>query len=164
MTLIDMGKEIDEIFHELSPKERMRAMRNTMGKIGREIRKQAVSDLNSMSYTLKPRHKGELPKQGKRAKVFKKNIVLVGYRRAIGFHVTVASRPAGKGGHTAVDHKNRRDKWIPAARWFNDGTKWQEARPFMVNAARKLDGYEGRITEVFQEKLNDVVKKHNGTK
>lgn len=159
-TLIDLSREIDEIFHELSPRERMRVMRNTMSKIGREIRRQATADLSALNYTPKgPVRKGKTSKA--RAKSLRKNIMLVPYRRAIGFHVTVASRRAKAGGHTKVDHQNRWGRWVPAARWLDTGTRRQEARPFMDNAARKLDNYEARITQVFNEKLEDIVKKHN---
>lgn len=159
-TLIDMSRELDEIFHELSPKERMKAMRNTMAKIGREIRRQATDDLGNLNYV--PKRKGKKGKPVKnRAKSLKKNTILVSYRRRIGFHVTVASRSARAGGHTKVDHKNRWGKWKPAARWLDTGTEKQEARPFMENAERKLDGYEYRIKEIFEEKVADIARKHN---
>lgn len=158
---IGLDKELDEIFHELSPKERMKAMRSTMNKIGREIRKQAVSDLKSLNYQTKPRHKGEKPGKN-RAKALRTNIRLVPYRRRIGFHVTVASRKSRAGGHSKVDHFNRWWEWRPAARWLETGTEKQEPHPFMENAERKLDSYESRILEVFEQKVDEIVKKHNG--
>lgn len=161
MTVAGMQKELKEIFHELSPKERLKAMRNTMGTIAREIRKQAVQDLGHLNYETKPRYKGGKPGKNN-AKSLKKNIVYKAYRRAIGFHVTVATRQARAGGHTKVDHLNRWGKWKPAARWLDTGTKKQEAHPFMENAQRKLDSYETRIKDVFEQKINKIVEKHNG--
>ena len=159
--LIDMNWKISDIFHSLSPKERLRAMRNTMGVVSREIRKVAQKDLTSMSYTLKPRHEGEQPKPGKRAKKLKPNIIPVAYRRAIGFHVTIADRRARAGEHTKVDHQNRWGKWVPAVRWFETGTEDQEPRPFMERASRLIQNYEHRIMEVFEKKIDQIVEKHN---
>lgn len=159
-TLIDMNREIHEIFHELSPKERMKAMRNTMGKVARDIRKIAVKDLSALNYVARP-PKG-MKAKGNRAKKLKSNIVAIPYRRAIGFHVTVASRQARAGGHTKVDHLNRWGQWKPAARWLDTGTAKQEARPFMDNAARELARVESYITQTFEEKVRKVAEKHNG--
>lgn len=161
MTLIDMKKEIDEIFHELSPEEGMKAMRNTNGVIARRIRRRAVDDVKALNYQLKPRSKGARPKRGTRAWSFQDNIIAVPYRRAIGFHVTITSRSARKGGHTKFDHLNRWWQWKPAARWFNEGTDKQEARPFMDNAERMLDSAEKEMGKVFEEKIRKVAEKHN---
>lgn len=158
-TANDMRRELKEIFHELTPKERLSAMRSTMGKISREIRRQATTDLGALSYEARP-PKGKKTKN--RAKALKKTVVAVAYRRAIGFHVTVASRKARAGGHTRVDHQNRWGQWKPAARWLNDGTVRQEARPFMEGAERKLNSYESHIKEVFEAKVEEVARKHNG--
>lgn len=160
-TLTDLQKEINEIFHELSPKERAKAMRNTMGQISREIRKIAANELKALNYEIKPRHKGELRKR-KGPKSLSKNIIAVPYRRALGFHVTVTSRQARAGGHTKVDHLNRWEHWKPAARWLENGTDKQPSRPFMERAEKALDSYEHRMVEVFKEKLDDIVRKHNG--
>lgn len=160
-TVAEMQKELKEIFHELSPRERMKAMRSTMVKIGREVRTKARSDLGALSYQTKPRHKRDKPGKN-RAKSLKTNVRLVTYRRRIGFHVTVAARQAAAGGHTKVDHLNRWGKWKPAARWLDTGTEKQEARPFMENAQRMLDSYESRIKEVFEEKVEEIASKHNG--
>lgn len=159
-TLIDLNKELDEIFHELSPKERMKAMRNTDGVIARKVRKKAVADLTSMSYQLKPRD-GKPGKRGTRASSLKDNIIAVPYARAIGFHVTVAARQAKAGGHTKVDHLNRWWQWKPAARWFNTGTEKQEARPFMDGAEHMLDSVEKEMAKVFEEKVIKIAQKHN---
>lgn len=159
--LIDVNRGISEIFHDLSPKKRMSAMRSTMGVISREIRRVAQKDLTSMSYMLKPRHEGEQPKPGKRAKKLKPNIIPVAYRRAIGFHVTIATRRAKAGDHTKVDHLNRWGRWVPAVRWFETGTEDQEPRPFMGNAAKLANNYEHRIAKVFDDKIKEVVAKHN---
>lgn len=157
---------LSELFHELSPRRRMNVMRNTMGVISRRVRKQVVADLKGLSYTPAPRHKGEQRKRSGHKKLAP-NVVAVSYRRAVGFHVTIASRrPASKGSHTKFDHLNRwnrqngRDRWVPAIMWLNGGTKRQPARPFMEKAASQMAQYERQIAQVFEEKLDKALKKH----
>lgn len=159
-TLIDLEQKCEQLFHELSPRERMNTMRNTMGKVSRDIRRMAVNDLKSLSYSTKPRYKKGPAGRGN-AKALRRNIVLTVYRRAVGFNVSVLSRKAKKGGKTAVDHTNRWGRNVPAAFWLNHGTKRQPARPFLTNAQRSASESSVKVRDVFRQKITDMVKKHN---
>lgn len=159
-TVNDMLRDIKDVFHELSPNERLKAMRNTMGKVSREIRKIAVQDLTSLNYPVKPWRPGI--KGGKRTgpKGLKTNVRAVAYRRVMGFHVTVACRSRKGGTYTKFDHLNRWDKWKPAVMWLQSGTEKQDAHPFMDRAERELDNYDKRIEEVFHQKIEDIARKY----
>lgn len=172
-TLIDLSKELDVLFHELSPMERKKAMRNTMLTLGRKVRRQAVSNLSSMNYTLSD------GKPGTRAKVLKKAVRVKEFKRKVGFYVTVQ----GSNSSRNANHMNRWGNLKPAARWFETGTDvktrknrkgfrsnpWKKApgpqppRPFLGPAWEQTKSeVESTVGKVFEEKLKDIVKKHNG--
>lgn len=160
-TLIDLTKELDEIYHELTPKERYKAMRNTMLWAGRQVRKEAVKNLEAMPHVPDERHGSTGPKG------LKKSIRVKDFRKKVGFYVTVAESRKGGGVHT-----NRWGKPKPAARWLETGTaakgKGHKAAPqpprsFLGKAWKSKEAEVRRkIAETFEKKVVAIAKKHNG--
>ena len=160
-TLEDLHKSLEEFYHELKPRRRYNAMRNAMRNTARYVRRQVTDNMSGLSYRKLPRHKGRRPKKGNRLKSLKKNVVAVEYRRAVGFHVTITGR--GKKGGGKFDHINSWGKPVPAARWFETGTKKQEPRPFLEPVKRRVEPQLMQLAKKrFDEQIDKIIKKIYG--
>lgn len=160
-TLIDLQKELHEIYHDLTDREKWYALRNVMRKAARKVRREAWKNLDALATE-------ELPKGATGPKGLKKNIRASEYPRAVGFYVTVQGSKDSK----TANHLNRWGKLKPAARWLETGTGRkgkghksgpQPPRPFLGPAWEKAKpDVEAMVEKEFDNQVRKIAKKHNG--
>lgn len=149
--------QLQQLFEQLSEKERVKALKGAFRAEARTVRKAAVNNLRSSL------HSSSGLERGIRTLVFK---------RQLGFRVTVGTELKWNKDHTAYKtkkgyHTNRRGEEKPVLIWAEDGTKerrtkgqraWHQTRSgrrrrYMYNGA-----YRGRMRRyAFMERAKNQV-------
>ncbi len=138
-------KNLQRLFAELEPKQRLKALKGAFRKEAGRVRKTAVNNLRGSIRSDRDLEKGV------RAIVFKKQA---------GFRVTIGTRKANKNGNGEYGfHKNRQGLKKPVLIWAEEGTEQRKTKTQTKVFKRSRKGHPtGRMKRYgFMRKTRDEV-------
>lgn len=152
---------LERLFAELDPKQRLKALKGGFRRTANEVRKIAVGNLRASGL-----HSNRQLEKGIRALVFK---------RKAGFRVTIGTKAPTKKLNTrdkAAMHTNRRGKTKPILVWAEGGTaprrqkirigRWGRRTGLMPRYAfmeKTLEEVRGSVTEKLHAQIRENVQK-----